>query len=68
MRVALISHSRYDEEGRLEFAGCEPITGDAVDGIVKWRDLDDLSYLIDNPVRLIFELNDATLYSFRFGP
>jgi len=23
---------------------------------------------IDNPVRLVFELDDATLHSFRFGP
>ncbi|MDP6111408.1 MAG: hypothetical protein QGG53_06010 [Planctomycetota bacterium] len=68
MRVSLISHSRYDEEGRLEFDDCEPITGDVVDGTVKWRGLDDLSYLIDNPVRLVFELKGATLYSFRFGP
>jgi len=67
LRVGLISHSRYDEEGRLSFADCDPITGDVVDGVVRWNNGQDLSYLVGNPVRLEFELNQATLYSFRFG-
>ena len=44
---------------------CTPITGDFVDGHVAWKG-GDLSTLAGKPVRLRFELKDASLYAFQF--
>ena len=45
---------------------CEPIWGDHVSRIVKWKTGDDVSPLAGQPVRLRVELIDADLYSVRF--
>jgi hypothetical protein len=46
---------------------CDVIFGDDLDRAVSWRGKAELSGLADKPLRLFFELNDADLYSFRFG-
>ncbi len=45
---------------------CEPIWGDHVSRIVKWKAGDDVSAHIGKPVRLRFEMSDADLFSMRF--
>jgi hypothetical protein len=44
---------------------CEPIWGDHVSRIVKWKAGDDVSTYIGKPVRLRFEMSDADLFSIR---
>ena len=45
---------------------CEPIWGDHIARIVKWKNTPKLSALAGQPVRLRFELSDADLFSFQF--
>jgi hypothetical protein len=46
---------------------CPEIFGDTIARSVDWKDGSNLSALAGKPVRLLFELKDADLYSFRFG-
>ena len=46
---------------------CEAIFGDKIEGIVRWKDGDDVGALAGRPVRLRVRLRDAHLYAFRFG-
>jgi hypothetical protein len=59
-----------DVEGKplpgFELDACEPIWGDEVSRVVRWRDAPGLEKLAGVPVRLRFELSDADLFSFRF--
>ena len=49
-------------------ADCPEIFGDTIARTVVWKDdSKDVSILAEKPVRLLFELKDADLYSFRFG-
>lgn len=45
---------------------CEPIWGDHVSRIVKWKTGDNVSAIAGKAVRLRVELSDADLYSVRF--
>lgn len=45
---------------------CEPIWGDHVSRLVKWKGGEEVSSLAGQPVRLRFELSDADLFSLRF--
>jgi hypothetical protein len=60
-----------DAAGRplLGFAldDCTPITGDAIERIVRWKSRSDVSKLAGKAVRLRFELQDADLYAMRFA-
>lgn len=47
---------------------CEPIAGDFVEHIVRWKSGPDLSRLAGQPVRLRFAMKDADLFSIRFQP
>lgn len=49
-------------------AECIEIWGDEIARIVAWKDGHDLSKLAGKPVRLRFVMQDADLYSIRFGP
>jgi hypothetical protein len=42
--------------------------GDAVQRQVSWKDWSNVGKLAGKPVRLLFELRDADLYSYRFRP
>jgi len=45
---------------------CSEVFGDSVERTVAWGDRTDVSSLAGKPVRLIFEVTDGDLYSFRF--
>ena len=45
---------------------CEPVFGDTLQYMVKWKSGVDVSSLAGKPIRLRFTLKDADLYSFRF--
>ena len=59
-----------DADGRVipEFSSsdCEPLTGDSVNQIVRWKQGNDLSALKGKAVRVRFSLKNADLYSMRF--
>ena len=50
----------------LTLDDCEPIWGDHVSRIVKWKSGDDVSAHIGKHVRLRFEMSDADLFAMRF--
>ena len=50
----------------MSLAECTPIQTDGTDAPVHWRDGQDLTALVGQEVQLIFELREATLYSFSF--
>lgn len=45
---------------------CDPIKGDAIAGIVKWKDNADVSRLAGKTVRARFVMNEADIYSLMF--
>jgi hypothetical protein len=47
---------------------CPAIRGDAISHVVNWDHGEDVSKLAGQPIRILFELQDADLYSFRFQP
>lgn len=49
-------------------ADCEPIFGDTLARIVRWRHGGDVRALAGRPVRVRFALRDADLYAFQFVP
>lgn len=46
---------------------CEPIYGDHIARIVKWKSGADVSALASKPVRLRFEMSDADLFAVKFN-
>ncbi|MFO0888977.1 MAG: hypothetical protein U0790_07490 [Isosphaeraceae bacterium] len=61
----------HDEGGKpipgFQLAECEPIIGNEIDRVVRWRSGSDLSALSDKAVRLRISLKDASLYALQFG-
>ena len=49
------------------FSDCRQLIGDEIEGAVRWNG-GGLSRLAGRPVRLLFRLADADLYSLRFAP
>lgn len=47
-------------------ADCAELKGDAIDQTVTWKGKTSLADLAGKPIRLLFELKNADLYSFRF--
>lgn len=45
---------------------CDPIYGDEIAGVVKWKTHSDLRALARRPIRLRFVMADADLFSWRF--
>ncbi len=45
---------------------CPPIVGDAIERSIHWKNNANLSALAGKPLRLVFELKDADLYSMQF--
>ena len=45
---------------------CDPIKGDAIAGIVKWKENADVSRLAGKAVRVRFVMNEADVYSLMF--
>jgi hypothetical protein len=61
-----------DSDGKpldgYSLADCPEIFGDTIARTVVWKDdSKDVSLLAGKSVRLLFELKDADIYSFRFG-
>lgn len=52
----------------LTLDDCEPIYGDHIKRVVKWKGGDDISALAGKPVRIRFEMSDADLFSLKFNP
>jgi hypothetical protein len=48
-------------------ADCQPVFGDTVDRLVRWKNGAKVGTLQGQPVRLRFELKDADLYALRFA-
>jgi hypothetical protein len=46
---------------------CAELVGDEMDGIVRWREGEDMGSLAGTTVRLCFSLCDADVYALRFG-
>ncbi|MFT5469991.1 MAG: hypothetical protein ACI8UO_005115 [Verrucomicrobiales bacterium] len=46
---------------------CDPIYGDHITRVVKWKDNADVSSLAEQPVRLRFQMSDADLFSVKFN-
>jgi hypothetical protein len=59
-----------DEAGtpieRFSLADCPELFGDTIARRVMWKGDADLSELSGKPVRLLFDLKDADVYSFQF--
>ena len=64
LRVELRDAGGHPLEG-FTLADCEPIWGDHIERVVKWKG-GDLRALSGKPVRVHFSLSDADLYSLRF--
>jgi len=47
-------------------ADCQPLVGDQIEGLVRWRQGADVGRLAGSPLRLRFVLQDADLFSMRF--
>ena len=46
---------------------CTDVQGDTIAGVVKWRDSEDVGKLAGQAIHLRFVMNEADLYSLRFG-
>ena len=59
-----------DEDGKaipgFTLDDSEPVWGDHVSRILKWKTGDDVSAYVGKPIRLRFEMSDADLFSIRF--
>ena len=65
IRVEIQNDSGAPIEG-FSLADCPAIFGDTVARRVTWKSGSDLTKFAGQPIRLLFELKDADLYSFRF--
>ena len=65
LRVEIQDAAGKPIEG-FAMADCPEVFGDSVTRNVSWSSGADLSALAGKPVRLLFELKDADLFSFRF--
>ncbi len=63
--LGFVGIQMLNSKGKI-LAESEPLIGDAVDGLVKWKRDADLSQFAGQPVYLSFEMREADLYSFRF--
>lgn len=67
MRFEVCEESGEAIEG-FSFGDSEVLFGNEIEHTVQWRGGSDLSELTGRPVRLRVQLQDADLYSIRFGP
>ena len=67
-----VSVEIQDAEGNpipgFSMADCGEIIGNEIDGVVHWGENNDISPLRGKTVRLVFQLADADIYSFRPAP
>ena len=55
-----------EEISGIGLAECDSIP-DAVDHVVSWSGISDLSVFSNKPIRLKFEMNETKLYAFEFA-
>ena len=67
IRVGLLNQDGLPIPG-FDTNRCIPLIGDHLKQVVHWRDATDLSSLQSQPLRLVFEMQDADLYSLQFTP
>ncbi|MBQ9789603.1 MAG: hypothetical protein IJW31_08425 [Lentisphaeria bacterium] len=48
-------------------ADCDVIYDDSLDRIVSWHGKSDVSKLAGKPIRILYELQDADIFAYRFG-
>jgi hypothetical protein len=58
--------SVLDDQGR-PVGQAKPVAADVSDGVICWQDGFDLAGYLGKKIRLRFELENATIYSFSFG-
>ena len=46
---------------------CEPLVGDHIERVIRWKGARSAAAVADRTVRLRFALQDADLYALRFG-
>ena len=67
IRVGLLNRDGLPIAG-FETNRCMPLIGDHLKQVVRWQDTADLSSVQAQPIRLVFEMQDADLYSLQFTP
>ncbi len=67
VRVGLVDANGRPVAG-FALSECEPLRGDEIDGVVRWRRGADVSSTAGKPLRLVFDLRNAQVFSFRFAP
>ena len=67
VRVALADAAGKPLPG-FSLDDCQPLSGDEIDQTVSWKSGSDPGALAGQPVRVIFEVTDGNLYSWRFQP
>ncbi|MCF6283892.1 MAG: hypothetical protein L3K26_01690 [Candidatus Hydrogenedentes bacterium] len=65
LRVGLLDEKGEAIPGK-SIADCEPITGDHMDVLVRWKEGGDVTKRAAKPTRIRVELKNASLYAFRF--
>ena len=48
-------------------ADCDVIYDDSLDRAVSWKGCSDVSHLAGKPIRILYELQDADIFAYRFG-
>ena len=67
LQVGVLDHEGVALPG-LSQDDMEPLFGDALDEVIRWKGGSDLSTLAGKPIRLHFNLRDADLFAMRFSP
>lgn len=65
VRVAILQPNGEPMPG-FDIHDCEPVFGDTIDRTVNWTNGSDLSFAEGKEIRLLFEIMDGDIYSFRF--
>ncbi len=65
IRVGLLNTDKSPIEG-FALDDCDPIIGNELERVVRWRGVTDVSRLAGQAIRLRFELQDADIYSMKF--
>ncbi len=66
IRVGLLTADEKPIEG-FTLADCDPVIGNELARVVSWSGSSDVSQFAGQTIRLRFELNDADVYSMKFG-
>jgi hypothetical protein len=65
-RVAILDDAGKTIPG-FDLSDCDPLSGDQVQGLVRWRGKSDLAPLKGKPLRLKMQLSKCSLFSLRFA-